>query len=329
MLLLKMLDFEQKLQEPDDIRFVRIAGDGVNLFTETPVQAKSLGIPGISFPREYYPDSIANVQVRNFDVPSINWNQDSLSLTINAPREQTLRGQAALFGALHVSEFLRQRQGRVLTHGAGLISPSGKGIVLLGNQGAGKTSSAILLGQNGFSLVGNDQIIFGETDNGISLIEGTKYITLRETIRNLHLPLVDSLQFKERITNKWDNKVVVSADDLGILEATSSAPIYGIFLIHINAAQDEQSGVIRIDPKSVQTNLFLAEKLSRHITGSAIPLLGDNGELLALSPSLDTQETLEKRYSLIKQLFEIGIYKVWGNNPLDIVEKINAILDNT
>lgn len=314
--------YDKEKGEISSVESTTIGGFRVNIDFPAEIKPMNLGIPECVYHADKGPTKY-EVCFQEAQRPFVHWNAEAGLAIVGGDLNNLRSGREMIFRAMSVAEYQRQKEGQILTHGAAVVSPEGKGIMILGNQGAGKTSTSVGLGSRGYSLVGNDQVIFGQGENGISLFGGTKYLLLRQTIEQYQLPNLNSVVFPNGKKSKWDTKVTIKPEDINMGCCYDIAPVFGVFIIHLDGSGTEDAGIARLGPSDLQSNLFLAEKFSRHINGSATPLIGDDGRLLALSPSFDDQETLIKRQEVIGSLYEIGVYKVWGsriNEILDLVE---------
>lgn len=307
----------------EPVKSVEIGGVCVNLVFPNPIKPIDLGIPACRYFSEFSPDTHLSVEYQEADTASITWNALEGKAVITGPLESLADGSQLIFVAIGVSEFERQRNGRFLTHGAAIASLDNRGVLLLGNKGAGKTSMILALGARGYSLIGNDQVLFGKSQGGIDIYEGTKYITLRKYIQRYDLPGVKNINFVQRGQSDFDTKVKVTPEEMGLSVCNHSVPLAATVLIHLDGTGTERSGIRRLGRNDIQTNLFLAEKLSRHISGIATPLHSMRGELIGLSPSFDDALTLRNRLEVIASLYERGVYQVWGGN----IEEISDLID--
>ncbi len=292
----------ERLREIDYVKAIQVGGYYVNIDAPFSVQPIDLGIPGCHY-FDSKQDTSFSVKFTESEHPIVLWDAENTTVTVMGPSSKFKSGTALIFRAMCLTEYQRQREGKVLTHGAGVVSPEGKGILLLGNQGAGKTTLVLSLGMRGYSLVGNDQVIFGKSAGDVvELLEGTKHITVRQNIRRYNLPVLQSVEFPTNGRSEWDTKKVLCPNNINMQECTDAKPLNAVFLIHLDGLGTDKAGIKRLCPNDLQANLFLAEKFSRHITGVATPLLADDGNLLALPPSLDDEYTRRSRVELIEDL---------------------------
>lgn len=318
--------------EQDEIHFIQgadIAGIGIDIYSDSiEPTVDSAGIPSFEFYEEPRSNFENTVYHRNSDNIELKYDNENNNFFFDCPTDLIKSGRCLLFLALSLSERERQLRGQLLSHGAGIASPSGQGILLLGNQGAGKTTLALNLCKRNFSLIGNDQVFIGPKaqDDELMLLGGTKYITVRETALGRNNLDSYNLQFNSSTISKWNNKKTYTCNDLGIRSTQTPTKIEKTLIIHMDATGKEELTINRMSPFSIRTNLFLAEKFSRHISGVATHLLSDNGELLCLTPSLDNAITQQARLKIIRDLYDIGVYEVSGGNVEEMLDQIEHLL---
>src|SRR6266566_3250610 len=130
-------------------RFVCSAWMGahaVNIFSDTdafvePLRATGRFIPFI--PGWYCTETPADTLIRLCFVQSTNTevllSPSSQSLTVYGPSEAFADGEGIAYWAYFLLEIERQRHGETTAHGAA-CSKAGRGVLLFGERGAGKTS---------------------------------------------------------------------------------------------------------------------------------------------------------------------------------------------
>jgi len=322
---MQFIEAKESISQIKDVKAVEIGGYFVNISSPFPVSPMDLGIPACRYSGEHVVTPL-KVEFFESETSGIVWDSQCTTAKILGNKSDLESGSHLIFRAICVAEYQRQKEGKILTHGAGMASPDGRGLLLLGNQGAGKTSIALSLGTRGYSIVGNDQVIFGQSDRGIDLIDGTKYLTIRKNVLRYNLPNLTSIDFPTNGRSKWDTKVIVNPEDVGISECTAPVPLCAVFIVHLDGSGTDKAGIKKLTPCDLQNNLFLSEKFSRHISGIATPLLADDGRLLALSPSFDDTDTLKTRQEIINTLYQIGVYKVWGGSLDEVTDIIEEAL---
>lgn len=126
-------------------------------------------------------------------------------------------GQAVAWAGYWLMEQQRQEKSFFTMHSSALTI-NGKGILLLGQSGAGKTSLMIdLCKKYPSTVVSNDlTVVKHNTDSQkLLLVDGTKEIRLRLASVDKNFPALRHL-FPENIASAWESKVVVSTEDIGL-----------------------------------------------------------------------------------------------------------------
>lgn len=242
-----------------------------------------------------------------------------------APAEQYNKCGTIFYLAELAAEQKRQLHGGALLHAAGVYLPrSERGILILGEKGSGKTSTAIGLcvsaeGQ----LIGNDQVILASSGEEVRLLDGSKDIHIRRTAAIQDPTLMSLVTFTDQNKPNWDNKKTISPVQAGIDEARFAPKITDVIQVIIDRTL-KTTTVLR-EQRDTQTLLFIAEKISRHIRGVATPILNNNGVFDAFSPSLDTPETAAKRQALVNTILGIGVTKIYVPSTEAMLEAIISI----
>lgn len=220
------------------------------------------------------------------------------------------------------AEQKRQLHGGAMLHAAGVYLPgSERGILILGEKGSGKTSTAIGLCMDAEGqLVGNDQIVLASYDKSVQLLDGSKDIHIRRTAAIQDPTLMSLATFTDKEKPNWDNKKTVSPDQAGIEKAQFAPQVTDIIQVTIDRTL-EGTTVLR-ERRDTQTLLFITEKISRHIRGVATPIMNNDGVFEAFSPSLDTAETAANRQALIHAILGIGVTKIYTPSTDAMVEAI-------
>lgn len=317
---------ENTQEKPPFYNCLEVSGIPVNIYSTLDNTNEDIyGIPCSKIINEENLDTKYSVIHTNSDDINIDCNPQKTTIYLECPPSLIKKGEALFHLAVSLTERERQLNSQILTHGAGMVTKEGKGILLLGNQGSGKTTLAVNMGLQGDFLVGNDQVIFGKDNHSsdeLFLFGGTQYITIREAaILSGHIPLKD-LSFNENGISPWEKKNRIEPREYGIQIYEGKNKINGAFVVHIDPTGNENTQIKRIFSNDIYTNLFLGEKFARHISGVATHLLSDEGELLSHTPSLDDATTRTNRLHLIYNLYDLGIYKVSGSNVQEIIDVI-------
>lgn len=238
--------------------------------------------------------------------------------------------------AYGLMEVQRQAEGQTTSHVAALSS-SGKGILLFGRPGSGKTSVGLALcRERGFSLIANDLGLLGRDEDGISAHGGTKFFYLRRAAMEKHHP--DLLRFfgrpgqeaswlfsPEEQADPWITRTTVFPDQIGVAVEHQSVRVARAFFLHLDPAYTR---IIANRMTGIFPRLFLYENLSRTIRGTGSPFLGSpDHEFLAYLSPRDHPEFHERRVAFIEHLLRVmGLEHVSGNLT-DITEYICAAVD--
>jgi hypothetical protein len=309
---------------------LEVAGRKVNIYADFDKEFNDdCGIPSCSFYEEEDNESKYSVIHLEQEEVALEVNPEKTCFILACPKEEISQGRALLHLALCLTERERQLAGGALTHGSAVETPSGKGILFLGNQGAGKTTIAVNLGLRGYSLIGNDQVILERPlleEDKVFLFGGTKYLMVRESaVLSGHLPLSRE-NFPDNGSSSWENKIKIDPLELGIRKSEGISELNSTFIIHIDPTGREKIHLERITPKDIKTNLFLGEKLARHISGVATHVMSDSGYLLSHTPSLDDSITRNNRRNLIYNLYDKGVYRIYGSDVNEIIYAIEDLI---
>jgi hypothetical protein len=241
-----------------------------------------------------------------------------------APAKRYDRCGTIFYLAELAAEQKRELHGGAMLHAAGVYLPgSERGILILGEKGSGKTSTAIGLckGAEG-QLVGNDQVVLASSDKSVQLLDGSKDIHIRRTAAIQDPTLLSLVTFTDNEQPNWDNKITVSPEQAGIKEAQFAPQITDVVQVTIDRTLEETTVLHK--RRDTQTLLFITEKISRHIRGVATPIMNNDGVFEAFSPSLDTSETAASRQALIHTILGIGVTKVYAPSTDAMIEAITS-----
>jgi hypothetical protein len=239
-----------------------------------------------------------------------------------APAEQYDRCGTIFYLAELAAEKKRQLHGGAMLHAAGVYLPqSERGILILGEKGSGKTSTALGLCTDAEGqLVGNDQIVLGSSGKSVQLLDGSKDIHVRRTAAIQDPTLMSMVTFTDQKKPNWDNKKTISPARAGVNEAQFSPQVTDVVQVVLDRTL-ETTTVFR-EQHDIQTLLFITEKISRHIRGVATPIINNDGVFDAFSPSLDTPETAANRRALINTILGIGVTKIYAPSTEAMLEAI-------
>jgi len=240
---------------------------------------------------------------------TVNYTRYGVELT--APWELMRNGETVLYSAYPLVEVQHQENGLLTTHAAA-VSLDGKGIMVLGKIGAGKTSTVLdLCRRFGAKLIANDLCIFGGEGGKYRIVGGTKFIHLRLESARRNLPDLTSRFPQDQGIDSWSNKIFLDHISLGIELQYDVVNLDRVFLVHVD---QEQEGLVVHRQDNLVLRLMLNEKFSSYIRATNTTLLGGpNYDLLGYIPSMDRPEFFQRRSELIKHLLHnLGVVYVSG-----------------
>ena len=222
----------------------------------------------------------------------------------------------------------RQKHNETTAHLAA-CSKDKKGIILLGERGAGKTSILLELCINyGYKLIANDLglLHFDKKLGCVFINNGTKIFGLRNTIAKMHHP--DLLRFFIKdITDSWTTKSFILPDQIDVFVENNKTTIYKVFFCHLYADRNEKIFFNRMFGSWIRINLY--ENFSRYIRGSSlIPFLdGMDGNSIGYIPSLDQLKFHKQRVEFINYLVnDLGITYISSGNLQQVCNFIDKQL---
>ncbi|MGT2721371.1 serine/threonine protein kinase [Streptococcus porcinus] len=215
----------------------------------------------------------------------------------------------------------------LLVHAAALYNPdTKKSIILFGEKGAGKTTVALRLCiEHGYHLIGNDQIIFGLENGELFTYAGTANFNIRRTailsddlLHKLFGSYFSSFPQSARIS--WDEKISVSAKELGVLTCHSPANVSKIYYIKTDKKQEGTLQQIWDDNLAC---LILNELLGRHISAQVSCFQSDEGNYFSAMPLIRYQQNNLVREKIVKTILKkYNIYKIAADTSEKIVKEI-------
>jgi hypothetical protein len=236
---------------------------------------------------------------------------DRKTMDITGPYDLLRRGEAIPYLACGLLEVQRQAAGQVTAHAAAVSSSVGAA-VLLGKEGAGKTSVALRLCLTyGYRLIGNDLVRIGLEGSFAWAFDGSKFFWLRKAPMRSNHPHLLKYFTPEAKGDEWTERAVVLPHQLNIAVETTPVPIRRLFLLRVD---NGLSVLYQERSWGRWPRLYLYENFSRYIRRSCSPLMGgDNFRYLVYLPSLDCEEFHRHRAMLIDHLIErLGITYLSG-----------------
>lgn len=250
------------------------------------------------------------------------YDENQRTMVIQAPEEDVSDGQALAYISYWMSEGQRQQE-RSFTMHAAALSVNRRGVLLIGDRGAGKTSLILGLAQKyPTKLIANDLTILSHNpeQKQILLEEGSKRIRLR--LRSVLSRFPNLLpQFPDTEGSAWTTKVLVNPKQLEINLEDQVAILSRAFIIHLSNIEDEDIIVKRSE--GIVPYFELYENLSRIIRGSGVSIFGNKENILGYIPSLETEQTHDNKISLLNYLIkDQGIWSIAGGNLDKMCETI-------
>lgn len=223
----------------------------------------------------------------------------------------------------YILESERAKKGRATIHAAA-VSKRGKGILILGKQGSGKTSITLeLCREYGYSLVGNDLVLAGLQEDIGYLYGGTKIFRVRATtIKDYNKDLKNF--FKPSNDDEWTRIAIIEPDKIQVLIEKSIVPIHAIYYVHLYSPDHD---FIAKEVDKLFSRIYLYQIFSEYIRGSAIiPLIGKDLRFSDYIPSLDARDAFEKRIRFINWIVNNKNYKYITGALADICTFIDKNL---
>lgn len=215
----------------------------------------------------------------------------------------------------YILESERAKNGKATIHAAA-VSKNGKGILILGKQGSGKTSIALeLCRKHGYSLIGNDLVLVGIKEDVGYIYGGTKVFRIRSTtIKDYNKDL--KRFFEPSSNDEWTHISIIKPKEIQISIEKSIVPISAVYYVHL---YPPNSGFIEKDVDRLFSRIYLYQIFSEYIRGSSIiPLVGKNLKFSNYIPSLDTKNAFEKRTKFINWIINSKNYKYIAGSIKDI-----------
>ncbi len=237
-------------------------------------------------------------------------------------------GQTLAYLIFSLLELERQKHYETTAHLAS-CSRNGKGIILLGERGAGKTSLLLALCKDyGYKLIANDIAVIGfdKKLNHAYVRDGTKIFGLRHAVAKMHHP--DLLKFFPKdVVDSWTTKSFILPREIGVQVENKKISISKIFFCHLYANRNKRFFSKKMTGSWIKVNLY--ENFSRYVRGSSIiPFLdGSGGSNIGFIPPLDKNNFHKQRVKFINYLVDdLGITYVSSGNLHEICEFINKNL---
>lgn len=257
----------------------------------------------------YQPTFLSNIEYQ----PSTN------VLVVRGKPEDYVNGQALAYLGFWLLEAERQKE-NIFTLHSSAFAVEGKGVLLLGHSGSGKTTVMLDFARRYPTEIVSNDLTVTENQEKIWLNDGTKEIRLRLASVYHHFPEWVCL-FHESEISPWENKAAFQPEQLGLIKATQSHLLEKIFVIHLDKNSDLP---IQLNPvNDIAIRYYLYEDMSRIIRGNAISVFGTDYHFLGYTPSLDTPEIHARRVVAIEKMVEeVGIFSISGGNLQKVCQTI-------
>lgn len=300
--------------------FVEIDSD-IDLYEMVKDKIDFIDFPEITIEKCNNEKSKYIVEYMNSDERILQYKENKA--IIKYPIEEMSDGLTVLFMAYPLLEVNRREKKNLTCHCAG-VSINGKGILILGKEGSGKTTLAIeLCRKYNAKLIGNDLCVIDYNQlNNLKLLGGTKYIFLRyESIKRNIPDLLKKfdLQDNDKKIDTWTFKKKVFPEDIEIQVQKDEVDIDSIYIVHI----DQKKDFFCKEANSLANILYLNENFSRYIRNTCTAMLKDNN-IINYVPSLDNKEFFDERSELINYLFNNKKIKYLSGSIEDVS---NYIID--
>lgn len=223
----------------------------------------------------------------------------------------------------YILERERAKKCKATIHAAA-VSKNGKGILILGKQGSGKTSITLeLCRKHGYSLVGNDLVLTGLQKGTGYLYGGTKIFRVRATtIKDYNKNLKKF--FRPSSNDEWTSIAVIRPSEIQVMTEKSTVPIQAIYYVHLYPSG---YNFITKEVDKLFSRVYLYQIFSEYIRGSAIiPLVGKELRFSDYIPSFDTKDAFVKRIKFINWIIDNKNYKYIAGELADICNFIDRNL---
>ncbi|RDG33975.1 phosphoenolpyruvate carboxykinase (ATP) [Streptomyces corynorhini] len=193
-----------------------------------------------------------------------------------------------------VLERARQEQRMLTLHANAVITPDGRGVLLLGNKGAGKTSVTLALGALGWTHAGDDLTVLAELGDELMVLPGRPTAAVRPSDPTL-----------------WQApKPVVALTPF----ARVPVPLARVFRLTVHPGVPHAQ-TTAATPFSANEQLRLHEALARYVSGLPTPLTGPNGTPYGPVWPLDTPALARWRSHLITRLEQHPYTYLYAPDP--------------
>ncbi|OKJ78573.1 hypothetical protein [Streptomyces sp. CB02460] len=210
--------------------------------------------------------------------PAVRVEGQTVHLTL---LHQAARTSTLAYVTYTALERSRQQRQMLPLHANAMVSPSGLGILLLGNKGAGKTSVVLALGSRGWTHAGDDLAVLAEAASDLLVLPGKPTAAVRPGDPGL-----------------WQapKPVITLTPFLHI-----PVPLAGVIRLTVHPAVPGPL-LTSATPFSPNEQLRLHEALARYISGLPTPLTGPAGAPYGPVWPLDDPSLARWRAHLVARL---------------------------
>lgn len=201
------------------------------------------------------------------------------------------------------AERTRQQHSLITTHANAVTTPQGRGLVLLGDKGSGKTDTALALAAKGYLLCGDDLSMLATRPERLEVWAGKQVATVRQPGALLG----------------YQTKTAVHRGQ----PATPVVPV--ALVVRVGIHPSARPAIVAGTPLSVTERLRLAENLARYITGTPTPLTLEP-EVYAPVYPLDTPACATTRATVIRQIADVGLCYLHAPSAHHAVGMIEELL---
>lgn len=306
---------------------VYMAEEGVNIYSENDRVIDLLKGDFIPFIPEWRVEKRAGKNLPSLECyfgkkQEIKTNENN-TFIISGSFEEFSQSHTLPYFIHYILEGERAKKGKATIHAAA-VSKKGKGILILGKQGSGKTSITLeLCRKYGYFLVGNDLVLTGLQKDSGYLYGGTKIFRVRATtIKDYNKDLEKF--FKTSSNDEWTQIAIIRPSEIQVMVEKSAVPIQAIYYVHL---YPPGHNFIVKEVDKLFSRVYLYQIFSEYIRGSAIvPLVGKDLRFSNYLPSLETRETFLKRIQFINWIINNKNYKYIAGELADICRFINRNL---
>ena len=250
---------------------------------------------------------------------------DSCKYVVNGPLDDKSFTNQIPHICYCLSERYRQEYLKQISVHACAVEKDGKGVLILGDKGVGKTNFLIALCKNhDYSFIGNDVVVISGGEKA-SIVFGNHQMNVRpETIRNFNLNFSARSNLDD-LNNGYETKKSYSTKDFGIKNCWDEVTLSHIVRIntHVFNPEYNETPVLSLPTEALRLN----ETLSRYIRGMTTPLmLSRVGSIRGYFPSQDNFELCNFRNNVVERLLnEVPFSYISGRDSSFIADKYTSL----